>query len=246
MLRLQLSLCSCVGAATAAAATTPTAVERWGQWEGSWRAPTAAGVNPFTDVDLTVELRGPGSADGSATVRGFYDGAGVWRARFMPPTTGSWTYRTRCPGVAALDGKSGSFAVAAPTGDNHGPVIVRKNSTTFQHADGSRFHVVGTTIYGLAGGVWGGNTARPNKTAESLATLAASPFNKVRMMAFPVSGAAVEDIWLPYERVPGSNDTDLSRFNVEFWQRMDRTIGSLLQLGIQSVPTLLSAQPGMV
>ena len=66
------------------------------------------------------------------------------------------------------------------------------------------------------------------------------------MMAFPVAGAAVESAWLPYERVPGSNDTDLSRFNVEFWQRMDRTIGSLLELGIQSAPTLLSAQPGMV
>ena len=147
MLRLQLSLC---GAATAAAAATPTspgAVERWGQWEGSWRAPTAAGVNPFTDVDLTVELRGPGSADGSATVRGFYDGDGVFRARFMPPSAGTWRFLTKS-NAPQLHGKSGEFLVTPPPAgsNNHGPVVAAPGQTKFAHADGTPFFAVATTV----------------------------------------------------------------------------------------------------
>ena len=114
----------------------------------------------------------------------------------------------------------------------------RANRTTFAYADGTSFHAVGTTVYGLLGGVWGRNNANPNKTAESLATLGASPFNKVRMMLCPVHDAAIGGgaTWLPYEldphKVPAQMDP--SRFNIPFWKRLDRTISSLMRLGIQA------------
>jgi hypothetical protein len=91
-------------------------------------------------------------------------------------------------------------------------------------------------VYGLSGGVWGGNDGQPNKTAETLATLAASAFNKVRMMAYPVGsvgrGGAT---WLPYEMLNAStNVTDPTRFNLAFWRRLDRTVAALLALGVQA------------
>ena len=52
--------------------------------------------------------------------------------------------------------------------------------TTFVYADGSPYHAVGTTVYGLFGG-W----SKANNTVESLASLKASPFNKVRLFAYP-------------------------------------------------------------
>ena len=236
------------GAAIAPALVDGTAtVERWAQWEGALEAPLAGIANPFTDVELTVELTPAGGK--AAVVRSFYDGpaahgAGVWRTRFMPPSVGQWTWRTHCTAAssaaaaaAALGGKSGAFEVVPPPpgSRNHGPVRARSNGTTFVHADGEPFHVVGTTVYGLAGGVWGANKDEPNRTAETLATLARSPFNKVRMMAFPTDAQRSAPTWLPYEMSAAHpNQTDPTRFNLEFWQRLDGTIGSLQELGIEA------------
>ena len=87
-----------------------------GQWEVSWSAPVGAG-NPF-EVEMFVDLTAPGAAaaDESVRVRGFVDSqdGSVWRARYMPPTLGVWSYTTRCAAVPELDGHSGNFVVVAP------------------------------------------------------------------------------------------------------------------------------------
>eukprot|EP01043_Picozoa_sp_COSAG02_P062553 COSAG02_NODE_8660_length_2488_cov_1.433654_2_plen_437_part_00 len=236
-------------ASSSAMTSKSGAVEQWAQWEIALEAPVHTLANPFTSVDLMVELHAPGGAvDRNSVVRGFYDGlattvaaagtadsasVGVWRARFMPPIVGTWTWLTHCS-TGVLNNKSGAFTVVPPSSaSNHGPV--RTHGTTFRYADGKPFHVVGTTVYGLSGGVWGSNKLTPNKTAETLATLARSPFNKVRMMAFPTDGRSSAPTWLPYEMSSSHpNQTDPTRFNLPFWQRLDRTIGSLLELGIQA------------
>lgn len=49
--------------------------------------------NPYTDVTLEADLRGP---DGKRIVLpGFWDGSGTWRIRFAPTRVGTWTWRTR-------------------------------------------------------------------------------------------------------------------------------------------------------
>ena len=72
-------------------------VEVWGQWETTWTV-QAAVSNPFVDVELFLELTPPVSsaAHQPVIVRGFYDGDGQYKARFMPPTAGEWNYVTRC------------------------------------------------------------------------------------------------------------------------------------------------------
>ena len=201
-----------------------TTIERWGQWEDTWPGPTAG--NPFVDVELSVEFSPPSGA--SYTVRGFYDGEGLFRARFMPPSLGAWTFRTQS-NASVLDDICGGFVVVAPSAGNHGPVIAR--GTNFAHADGSPHHSVGTTVYGLFGAWVSDDT---NLTAQTLKTLSTSPFNKVRVMAFPVGSGPAELLpYLPQGGVEGA-PSDLSRFNVQFWRHIDDVVRSLLALGVQA------------
>ena len=129
--------------------TAAACVEQWGQWEASWRADGVPG-NPL-DIELSVRLTQGGE---SATARGFYDGNGQFKAQFMLPTVGIWTYST-ASNLSTLHGARGSFEVVAPLAGSstHGPVRVSApHSTTFVHADGTRHHTVGTTVYSMFGG----------------------------------------------------------------------------------------------
>ena len=133
-----------------------------------------AGTNPF-DVDLFGSFTSTAAGPAATRVRGFYDGAGTWKIRFMPGVTGAWSYTTSCSGVAALDKQSGSFtAIPSPT-IGASPVRVR-DTRLFEHADGSQHFSVGTTSY-----AW----IHQNDTlvANTVATLAdaTTPFNKMRM-----------------------------------------------------------------
>ena len=62
---------------------SPSSVERWGVFETSLSGPQTG--NPFLDVKFGASFRlGYRVVD----VEGFYDGAGMYRVRFMPDTPG--------------------------------------------------------------------------------------------------------------------------------------------------------------
>ena len=110
------------------------------------------------------------------TVPGFWDGGGTYKVRFSPPTTGEWRYETRSS-TPGLNGQSGAFTVTAPTANNHGPLEVFE-SFHLRHADGTPYHQFGTTCY-----AW---IHQPRELqAQTLETLAASPFNKIRFCVMP-------------------------------------------------------------
>ena len=139
---------SLLGAAAFAdwAAAKPSAgeVETAAQWrvkELSF-ASNATHANPFEDVALTCDFRGPG--DASFTVPGYYDGDGTWRVRFTPTTPGRWRYATNCPVEPQLSGQKGSFVAAAAASDNplyrHGGLLkVSANCRYLTYADGTPF-----------------------------------------------------------------------------------------------------------
>ena len=205
-------------------------VDRWGRWEGTWAATNVSG-NAF-DVAFSVHLTPPRAlwaiAAPTVTVRGFFDGDDQFKARYMPPALGMWDYRT-VSNETALDGQHGSFEVVEPRAKtNHGPVIVAPNSTTtLAFADGTPFHAVGTTVYGMFGG-------DANLTSRTLASLRDSPFNKVRIMAFP-SGAGPPGM-LPYEPLGGAAGAacDLTRFNIPFWRKIEGIVEALGEQGVQA------------
>src|SRR4051812_2899 len=78
-------------------------VEQWGMYEVAVKGPTNG--NPFLDVRFTARF-----AQGydSIEVAGFYDGDGMYRARFLPEKTGDWKYET-ISSAPELNGKTGEF-----------------------------------------------------------------------------------------------------------------------------------------
>jgi len=199
-------------AAKAADAATP----RWGVHEIALKGPAAG--NPFLDVSLQATFTNGAQTFG---VDGFYDGDGTWRVRFSPPATGAWRWRTTS-NLAGLDGRMGAFEAAGPRAGDHGPVGV-VGGYHFAHADGTPYRQIGTTAYAWA--QQGDDLCR-----QTLASLAASPFNKVRMTVVPHVKA--EPIW-PFERTgPGDKDWDYDRFNPAFFQRFEQRVGALRDLGI--------------
>lgn len=147
------------------------AASLWSTFELSLTGPAEG--NPYRDVELRAVFR-----QGAREVRvnGFYDGDGRYCLRFLPDSTGTWTYHTSS-NAPALDGVSGSFEVGAALPGRHGPVRVA-NRHHFAYADGTRYINIGTTAY-----VW--NLQGDALEEETLASLAASPFTKIRMCVFP-------------------------------------------------------------
>jgi hypothetical protein len=200
--------------ATPAGAVQPT-VPLWGVHEITLDGPATG--NPF-DVVLSAVF-----TDGKTrlTVPGFYDGAGTYRLRFSPPSQGAWRWRTSSP-VAALNGKVGVVQAVAPRSGDHGPLKVA-GGYHFAHADGTPFRQVGTTAYAWA-------QQSDALCAETLTTLAASPFNKVRMCVFP--NVAAEPIY-PFEKT-ADGGWNQDRLNPAYFRRLEDRVRRLGALGIQA------------
>ena len=206
---------------TAPAGAQEQDVERWGIFELQLAGPDAG--NPYVDVQLACAFQ-----QGEHVVRtsGFYDGDGVYRVRFMPDALGEWTYKTTS-NIESLNAVAGRFVCGPPSPGNHGPVGV-ENTFKLAYADGTPHFSVGTTCY-----AW---THQGDAMEEqTLATLQASPFNKIRMCVFPKAYAYNNN---PPERFPYAGkplkDWDFQRFNPDFWKHFEMRIAQLRDMGIEA------------
>ncbi len=196
-------------------------VEQWDIFELKLAGPRNG--NPFVDTRLAAQFV---NGNDSVSVPGFYDGDGVYLIRFSPPARGAWTYRT-ASNRPELDGKSGGFTAVAATGDNHGPVRVYR-TFHFAYADGSPYFEVGTTCY-----AWTHQTEQLQE--QTLKTLAAAPFNKLRMCIFPKSYRYNQNDPPNYPFVRGSDGKfDFTRFDPANWRHLEQRVADLRKLGIQA------------
>ncbi len=196
-------------------------VEQWGVWEASLHGPRDG--NPHLDVKLSAMFRHDGNA---VQVSGFYEGDGTYKFRFSPPSQGTWRYETRC-NRPELDGKSGEFLVGPPAVNNHGPVQVFQTHY-LRYADGSSYHQFGTTCYAWA--------HQPRALQEqTLRTLAASPFNKIRFCVFPKSYNynMNEPELFAFEK-GADGKFDFNRPVPAFWRLFEQRILDLQRLGIEA------------
>ncbi|GGG08322.1 DUF5605 domain-containing protein [Paenibacillus abyssi] len=204
-----------------AVAHAPEQTEKWGVFELELQGPNHG--NPFVDVALSAEFRCEGR---TLQTLGFYDGAGVYRVRFMPDAEGEWTYRTHSS-ARSLDRIEGGFICTSASEGNHGPVRV-KNTYHFAYEDGSPYIPVGTTCY-----AW--THQGDALEEETLESLKASPFNKMRMCVFPKSYLfnLNEPIYNAFE---GSMEDgwDFERFNPAFFRHLENRIADLGALGIEA------------
>lgn len=195
--------------------------EQWGLWEMSLKGPGDG--TPYLDVQLTAAFS---QGDHRIVVPGFYDGDGVYKLRFSPPTQGHWQYETRS-NRPELDGKSGSFAAEPPAAENHGPIQVFK-TFYLRYADGTPYHQFGTTCY-----AWIHQTGQLQQ--QTLKTLVASPFNKIRFCIFPKSYAYSqnEPEWFAFQK-KADGTFDFDRPDPAFWHHLEQRILDLQRLGIQA------------
>lgn len=213
-------------------------VERWDYFELELQA--AASGNPCTDVTLEADFI---HHHRTVHVAGFYDGDNEYKIRFMPDVEGDWHFVTHS-NVRALDDRRGSFECVPPPANNHGPVRVIDHAH-FAYADGTPYHPIGTTCY-----VW--NLQGDELEEQTLATLRAAPFNKVRMCVFPKRylfnfneppcypfAGEVKRPWDPanldHRTTPPPLDFwDFTRFNPEYFRRLEKRILDLRALGIEA------------
>jgi hypothetical protein len=219
----QEALCCLVALGLLGAARTTVAsdVEQWGVWETSLKGASAG--NPYLDVQFSATFRQDGK---EMAVPGFYDGNGNYKLRFSPPKQGQWTYETKS-NLTELSGKSGSLNAVKPTGNNHGPVEVYK-TFTFRYADGTRYHMLGTTSY-----QW---TSMPEELQQTtLKSLAASSFNKYRYCIFPKWYAhnQVEPDRAAFQKKEGGG-YDFNKPDPAFWARFEQRLVDLQKLGIEA------------
>jgi hypothetical protein len=196
-------------------------VEQWGTYEVTLPGPTNG--NPFLDVHFSVHFS---QGENYFDVTGFYDGDGIYRARFMPNKKGDWEYTTSS-GQAELNGKTGKFVVTAAGTNNHGPVHVA-NTFHFAYADGSPYRPIGTTCYAWI-------HQDDSLQEQTLKTLSEAPFNKIRFCVFPKNydWNTNEPALYPFEGTP-PNHWDFTRFNPVFFRHLEKRVAELRELGIEA------------
>jgi len=214
-------------------------VEKWGIFEIALAG--HQDKTPFADYDIWGEFT---SRNEQKKVDGFYDGNGVYRVRFMPSFAEEYTFRIG--GSFREDGFRGSFQVTAPAAENHGPVRVA-NTWHFAYEDGAPYYPLGTTCY-----VW--NLQTEELQQQTLETLKANAFNKIRFCIFPkhYDYNLNEPISYPYEGTPcdssvltrenflqyngkaPGNDWDYRRFRPEHFRLLEKNIQALMELGLEA------------
>jgi hypothetical protein len=229
--REMLKLSSYAVAAASSATLSETAISetskiggqsiaRWDYLELNLPGPTSG--NPFIDVTLSATFR---CEHRTISVNGFYDGDGSYKVRFMPDALGAWTWTT-ISNAPALNSQSGSFQCIATQPGNRGPVSVR-DSYHFGYADGTPFVECGTTCY-----AWAFQAVATQR--QTIQTLAASPFNKIRMCLFPkwYQHNRKEPPIYPFPRNGETND--YSTFNPAYFQHLDHLILELRNIGVEA------------
>lgn len=145
-------------------------VERYGMIE--MEIQTGIHGNPFTDYEIFGIFTGQNE---KKTVRGFYDGNGVFKVRFMPSFEGIYTCLLKTD--FHLENREETFEVLPAGESNHG-MVRTVNQFHFAYEDGVMYYPVGTTCY-----AW---SLQPEELQQkTLETLAGSPFNKIRFCIFP-------------------------------------------------------------
>lgn len=196
--------------------------------------------NPFAFYTIEGTFTGNGE---TVTVKGFYDGNGVYKVRFMPLKEGLYSYRIY--GSFSDIETIGSFEVKKHDKYNHGPVRVCGNHFTYD--DGTPYYSVGTTCYVF-------ELQSDELIDKTIASLKKAGFNKIRFCIFPKHYCwnLKEPRSYPYEGVPinasfmtrdnfwdyagksEGNSWHFDKFNPEHFRHIEECIKRLAEIDVQA------------
>lgn len=186
--------------------------------------------NPFLDVDLSATFS---NGEQSFSVDGFHDGKDNWKVRFAPMEQGEWKYET-FSNVSSLDGKKGVFSCVPPT--SRGALTVsHQYPNWFSRADGKPQWVVNDgwyphPLFGFTLPFEGLDFPQPSEE-DIKAYLKILGDHKVNMTievdqlyARQTSLTDTSFNW-PWKVVDAEHNLiDKDFFNLDYYQRMDRTL----------------------
>ena len=197
---------------------------RYQRYEISLSGPSAG--NPFQEVSLTASFW----LDGGDTlaVRGFYDGDGRYKIRFMPRTPGDWHYQTHS-NITKLSHVRGTFR-CTDAKTCHG--MVKTAGRAFVYQDGTPYYPVGTTAYAWV-------HMSKDLQDETVRSLAKAQFNKVRMCVFPKHYSLCKELPEAYPFVLKKHEGDRYEFdftrpNPLFYENLERRIDQLAAIGCEA------------
>ena len=156
----QLLICVAIGLSGCAELTKSTQHQQVHPWETQEIVFIAEKTyqNFYTDVDIWVQLKGPGF---DKRVYGFWDGGNRYMVRLVATAPGEWTWSSASnnPDDAGLNGRSGKFTATnwsarekQQNPNRQGFVRISPNGHALEYADGTSFFMVGDTW--LAGSTW--------------------------------------------------------------------------------------------
>lgn len=200
-------------------------IAQWDTYTVSFTGPNTDGARNTTEFSAVFSLK-----NRTQWVRGFYDGEGVYKLRFMPDAQGEWKFETKS-NEKSLDGLTGGFVCTPPA--SHGPVIAgtRGMLPRLMYADGTSYSCVGTTCY-----CW--NHQGDALEERTLETLKNGPFNKIRMCVFPKHYVynTNDPEFFPF--VGGKNgdkyEWKFDEFDPRAWRHLEKRIEQLRDMGIEA------------
>ena len=204
-----------------------TTIPLYGRWEAAFEAD---GI-PARGTEIAATLTAPSGKQ--RRIPGFWDGARVWRIRWMPDEEGEWRYQTEATGEhPGLHGQTGSFTCARVESDNpfltHGPIRVAANGHTFEHADGTPFFYLGDTVWN------GAMLSKDDDWPVFLEDRRAKKFSGIQFVTHAPWIAA-------YTNLEGEVAyTKLDKFpvNPHFFRRIDARIDAVNDKGLLALPVL--------
>ena len=186
--------------------------------------------NPFLEVDLCVIFS---NGKQKLSIDGYYDGQNEWKVRFAPMDEGEWHYET-FSNIVSLDGQTGMFSCVAQI--SRGALTVSyQYPNWFFRADGRPQWVVNDgwyphPLFGISLPFEGLDFPPPSE--EDIKTyLKILGDHKVNMMlevdqlyARQTTLTDTTFNW-PWKVLDAENNLiDKDFFNLDFYQRMDRTL----------------------
>ena len=153
------------------------------------------------------------------TVKGFYDGDGRYAVRFLPEMAGEWHWKVS--GAVNAEGTEN----CEPANGAHG--LVKAVDTHFEYEDGTLFIPFGTTVYALA-------HQDDALVEQTLNSLKAAPFNKVRLCVFPkhYDYNHNEPPCYAFEK-KADGSWDVNRPCIAFWHRFEGILQRIAAMDIQ-------------
>lgn len=183
-------------------------------FELSFQGTAPAESEALVDVEAVFSCNGK-----DYRVKGFYDGNGTYKVRFLPRECGTYTWKVQ--GVVSGEGQEECVNSTA-----HG--MVQAEGCHFIHEDGTSYIPFGTTVYALV-------HQDDSVIADTFESLKQAPFNKIRHCVFPKSYLYNENEPRDFAFKKGMDGKwDVNHPDPAFWNRLEEAILSLADMGIQS------------